>query len=194
MTESEPTGAAEREGPVGRPVAHRDVPTLVGHMAYNVHVGDVMRRRPVTVEPTATLWDALVEMRTQEITGVPVVDPDGRLVGVLSQKDVAAFLAIDVGLPEPVTALDLLTLRPPTGADAPSLERFREVLDSATVGEAMSQPPIFIRSDDSLELAMERMAERGINRLPVVDGHRLVGIVTPTDLVRAVLRSTRPRW
>lgn len=190
MSDVHTAAVSEPEVPSGRRDPYRE-PTLSRHLAYNVLVGDVMRRRPVTIEPGATLWDALVEMRTHEITGMPVVAEGGRLVGVLSQKDVAAFLAIDVGLPEPVTTLDLLTLRHPGGGEAPTVERFREVLERATVAEAMSQPPIFIRSDDSLELAMERMAERGVNRLPVVDGHRLVGIVTPTDLFRAALRAGR---
>ncbi len=166
----------------------RPVPTLGFRLTYNVTVGDVMNRRPVTVEPDASLWDAAVLMRTHNITGLPVVERPGRLIGVLSQKDIAAYLASEAGLPEPTSVLDLFTF--PTRANAsPSLEELRGTLEEAKVSEAMTQPPVFLRSDAPLELAMETMAERGVNRLPVVDGYKLVGIVTPHDLLKAALRA-----
>ena len=165
----------------------RDVPTLAGHLAYNVLVRDVMRRSPVVIEPTATLWDALVQMRTHTISGLPVVDRSGALVGVLSQKDVASFLTVHSGLPPASTVLDVL-LAPPADRSPPSLERYRILLEDSLVEQAMTQPPVFVGPDLPLESAMEKMAELQIHRLPVVDGYRLMGIVTTTDLLRAALR------
>ena len=165
----------------------REVPAPQGHLAYNVLVRDVMRRSPVVVERGATLWDALIQMRTHTISGLPVVDDSGSLVGVLSQKDIVSFLAVHSGLPPTSTVLDLL-LAPPAARSPPSLERFRILLEDSLVEEAMTRPPIFIGSEVPLESAMERMEELGIHRLPVVDGFRLVGIVTTSDLLRAALR------
>lgn len=176
----------------GSAAGERDVPTLALPFAYNLRVGDVMNRRPVTIEPTASLWDALVLMRTHNVTGLPVVNEAGRLSGVLSQTDIAAALAGRVGLPAPVVSLDLLLLRRNVGT-APSLDDLRKALEEVPIAEAMSRPPIFVGPECALERAMQRMAEAGIHRLPVVEGFRLVGIVTPDDLIRATLR-TRPRY
>ncbi len=170
----------------------REGPTLALPVAYNLKVGDVMNRRPVTVEPTASLWDALVLMRTHNITGLPVVNEAGRLSGVLSQTDIAASLAGRLGLPAPVVSLDLLLLHRASGG-APSLDDLRKALEEVSVAEAMSRPPIFVGPECILERAMQRMAEAGIHRLPVVEGFRLIGIVTPDDLLRATLRAG-PRY
>jgi len=152
----------------------------------NVDVRDVMSRHPVTVGPDATLLDALVLMRGQKVSGLPVVDETGKLVGVLSQRDVARTLKSAGGIPEVVGLFDLLMfgLSDETGA---SVQVLRRILEETNVRDAMSSPPISIAADASLELAAEVMRENEINRIPVVRGDRLVGIVTRNDLVRALV-------
>ncbi len=134
--------------------------------------------------------DALVLMRTHDIRGMPVVDSRGNLVGVVSQKDLARRLAVPVDLPDVKGLLDILMVGL---QDRPEevLSRLRRALSEARVEDAMSHPPFVVRSDAPLELAMAVMAENGISRLPVVEGTRLVGIVTPTDLISAALRRSQ---
>jgi len=159
-----------------------------GSFVYNVSVRDVMSRRPVTVGPDATLLDALVLMRGQKVSGLPVVDETGKLVGVLSQRDVARTLKSAGGIPEVTGLFDLLMfgLSEDTGV---SVQVLRRILEETNVRDAMSSPPIFLASDAPLELAAEVMRENEINRIPVMRGDRLVGISTRHDLVRASLHS-----
>ena len=152
----------------------------------NVTVRDVMSRHPITVGPEATLLDALVLMRGQKVSGLPVVAEDGKLVGVLSQRDVARTLKTAGGIPEVTGLFDLLMfgISEETGVNVQVLRR---ILDETNVRDAMSSPPISVPSDASLELAAEVMRENEINRIPVLRGDRLVGIVTRNDLVRALV-------
>jgi CBS domain-containing protein len=163
-------------------------PAVRDSFVYNVCVRDVMSRHPITVGPDATLLDALVLMRGQKISGLPVVQEDGRLVGVLSQRDVARTLTIAGGIPEITGLLDLLMfgLSDDSGV---SVQVLRRILDETNVRDAMSSPPIFLASDAPLELAAELMRENEINRVPVLKGDRLVGIVTRNDLVRALVHT-----
>ncbi len=150
-------------------------------------VSDVMNRAPVAIGTGSSLMDALVLMRTHDVRGLPVTDAGGNLVGVLSQKDLARRIAMPVDLPEVKGLLDILmaSLEDPVGL---SFVRLRKALSGTTVGEAMSHPPFVVHADAPLELAMTVMAEQRISRLPVVEKTRLVGIVTPTDLISAALR------
>jgi len=154
----------------------------------NVTVRDVMSRHPITVGPDATLLDALVLMRGQKVSGLPVVGEDGKLVGVLSQRDVARTLKSAGGIPEVTGLFDLLMfgLSDDSGVNVQVLRR---ILEETNVRDAMSSPPIFLASEASLELAAEMMRENDINRIPVMRGDRLVGIVTRNDLVRALVHS-----
>lgn len=149
-----------------------------------------MNRNPVTLGPAASLYEALVLLRTHDVSGAPVVDPERNVLGVLSQRDLARRLAVPVNLPDVKGLLDVLMVGL---GDQPveSLAKLEKALTESTVESAMARPPFVVRADAPLELAMEVMAENAISRLPVVEGRRLVGIVTPTDLISAALRSPR---
>ena len=157
-------------------------------LAYNVTVGDVMNRDPVTIGPEASLFDALILMRSRDISGLAVVEAGQYVVGVLSQKDLARSLGVAFSLPDTKGLLDVLLAGIRSDPEIFAMN-FRRALQTTTVGSVMSRPPILVQVDAPLELAMEVMSENSISRLPVVDQNRLVGIVTPTDLVSAALRT-----
>lgn len=157
-------------------------------LAYNVTVGDVMNRAPVTIGPKASLFDALMLMRVHDISGLPVVDAAQSVVGVLSQKDLARNLGVALDLPDTKGLLDVLLAGIQSDSET-FLKKFRMALDRTTVESAMSHPAFVTQADASLELVIEVMSENSINRLPVVERNRLVGIVTPTDLVTAAFRT-----
>jgi CBS domain-containing protein len=140
-------------------------------------VRDIMTKDVVTVAPSEALKTAAAKMLEHGISGVPVVDASG-LAGVLSETDILFKERVH---PERRRLLDRL-LRDPNAPPAVKL-------DARLVEEAMTAPAVTIAPGRPVSDAATTLLELGIDRLPVVDGGRLVGIVTRSDLVRAFIRS-----
>ena len=141
-------------------------------------VEDVMTREVLTVTPGTSLKEAARLLAKYEISGLPVVDNQDRLLGIVSEADV---LPKEAGGAQPRSTLAWLA-----GFD---VEVERSKLEARLVGEAMTAPAVTIEAHRPVSLAAKLMIERGVNRLPVVAAGELVGIVTRADLVRAFIRS-----
>jgi len=144
-----------------------------------VRIADVMTRNVITVRPETTLKEAAGLLARTGISGMPVVDGTGAVVGVFSEADI---LFKERGERTEGGLLRWLLEPSATWEDAK--------LEAQTVGEAMTAPALTIEPDRPVREAAARMIAEGVNRLPVVDGAaQLVGIVTRADLVRAFTRS-----
>jgi CBS domain-containing protein len=143
-------------------------------------VADVMTRAVVTVLPETPLKDVAALMVEKGISGVPVVDAQGTVVGVVSEAD---FVIKERGV-EGVRHRLLARIFGESGQTKRELAK----IEATTAGEAMTSPAITVEASDSLKWAAELMASRRVNRLPVVEGGRVVGIVTRADVVRAYVR------
>lgn len=142
-------------------------------------VRDVMTSDVVTARPATRLMDLARLLSERRISGAPVVDKEGDVVGVVSEGDIVAK---QVGRPlSRRTPLDWIFGERPS----PWEQRTRA---ATTVGEAMSAPAITVDADRPVREAAALMVDGGVNRLPVVEAGRLIGIVTRADLVRAYLR------
>ena len=141
-------------------------------------VGDVMTREVVTVPPGASLKEAAHLLVEHRISGLPVVDTENHVLGVLSEAEVLSKEAAGLQLHTPLASL------PGLGGEVD-----RSKLEARLVGEAMTAPAVTIEPQRPVALAAARMIERGVNRLPVVDEGRLVGIVTRADLIQAFVRT-----
>ena len=142
-------------------------------------IKDVMTAEVLTVRSTTPLKQAAVTLAEHGISGLPVVDPDGRVIGVLSEGDI---LYKEVGGPRRRSLFERLVAAPPAGIELK--------LSATTVGEAMTVPAVTIGQNRLVTDAANAMIDNGVNRLPVVDEDGvLIGIVTRADLVRAFVRS-----
>jgi CBS domain-containing protein/RNA polymerase-binding transcription factor DksA len=139
---------------------------------------------PLWIEPEACALEALERMQERGIRHLPVLDAERRVVGVLSLDDLRAALPFPVSL-----------------RSRPSCEQ-RESGREWTVAEVMTHAPETLPEGADLSEAAERMAERRIGCLPIVDAERrLAGILTETDLLHALatllwagrVRGGRPR-
>ena len=143
-------------------------------------VRELMSAPVATVSPETPLRDVAAVLVERGISGVPVVDRERGVLGVVSEGDIVIR---ERG--EGRARFDLLAW-PSETADV----QLRVKLRARTAGEAMSHPAVTISADASVAKAAAYIVDRGVNRLPVVDGQeRLVGIVTRADLVRAFARS-----
>lgn len=140
-------------------------------------VRDVMSPEVISVQQEMQLKELAALLNEHQISGAPVTDADGRVVGVVSEADV---LMKQVGRP-PSRRRPLEWIF----GEQDREEMRRRV--AATVGEAMTAPAVTIDADRPLREAAARMVDDKVNRLPVVHDGRLVGIVTRADLVRAYL-------
>ncbi len=142
-------------------------------------VKDVMTSDVVSVAPGASLKEVAQTLVQHRISGVPVVDAAGGVLGVVSEAD---LLVKERGPRE--------TFGGPLGwlFENAAIDDLRK-LEARVAGEAMTSPPVTIEWNRPLATAAERMLEHGVNRLPVTRDGRLVGIVTRADLVRAFARA-----
>ena len=141
-------------------------------------VQDVMTTDVATTDPDTLLKEAAKELVRRRISGMPVVDSDLQVLGVVSETDILAKEGS-----EPRGGGFLQWLVDP--GDPWITARF----DAVTVGEAMSTPAQTITPDRPIAEAATIMLDEGVNRLPVVDTDgKLVGLVSRGDLVRAFAR------
>jgi CBS domain-containing protein len=140
-------------------------------------VSDVMTRRVHTVPPEASLKDVAAILAEHRISGLPVVDASGELLGVIGKADIL----VKEGAEVPSGLRRLMHRR-----QASELET---KIEARTAGEAMSAPAITVDPIYTAAEAARIMIEHGINRLPVLEHEKLVGIITRFDLVRAFARS-----
>jgi CBS domain-containing protein len=130
-----------------------------------VAVAAVMTRCPATVEETAPLVDAAAEMSAGGFRHVPVVDSDGRLVGMISERDLRARL----------------------GTDASGFARAAPDALSEPVLETMTPDPIALPPDATLADALDAFADDAVGAVPIVGpDDRVVGIVSYVDLLRTI--------
>lgn len=145
-------------------------------------VADVMTRNPITTTPEAPITDVIKTLAERRISGLPVVDGAGKLVGIISETDLM-WQETGVTPPAYIMLLDSVIYLENPG-------RYERDLHKAlgqTVQEAMTADPITISPESSLRDAAQLMHDRSIHRLPVLDAeNRVVGILTRGDIVRAM--------
>jgi CBS domain-containing protein len=141
-------------------------------------IQDVMARDVTTVAPGTSLKEVATVLAGRGISGLPVVAESGEVVGVVSEGDIL----MKERAPAPKRGGVMGWLLEPSDAGASAK------LDARTAGEAMTSPAITVDPGESVPRAAALMVERGVNRLPVVEDGKLVGIVTRADLVKAFVR------
>jgi len=130
-------------------------------------VGERMTRNPVTILETASINDGLHLMREWKIRRLPVLDGSGKMVGIVSDKDLLH------AAPSPATSLSVYELH--------------YLLAKLTIKQVMSSPVITVDADTPVEEAACVMADNKIGGLPVLQNRALVGIITETDIFKVLL-------
>ena len=116
---------------------------------------DLMTPDPTCVKENETLVDAARKMRDLDVGALPICGSDDRLKGMLTDRDIVVKCLAQGGDPNTTTAGDLAEGKP------------------VTVG-----------ADDDIRVALEMMQKHQVRRLPVIDDHKLVGIISQADVAR----------
>ena len=146
-----------------------------------LRVQDFMTRSPVTISPDALVEGAAGMMRTRKLRHLPVTDRVGRLIGIVTDRDLRQVIF------DP--------------AIQARLERAADALKTLSVRDVMTWGVVTVRPETAMRDAAWLMREQRVGALPVIRGGRLVGILTERDVLRAFEETlgigalTRPyRW
>ena len=144
-------------------------------MAARIPVRDVMTRSVVTIKRDADLHEAARILSENRISGMPVVDDNNRVIGVVSEADILIL----AGLKREHTFKDILRniLGEPVTAKK----------GGDKVGDVMGFPPITSKADDDIGEVAKILDDRRIKRLPVVDDEgKLIGIISRADILKVI--------
>lgn len=146
----------------------------------NKTVADVMTKEPITVMPQTPIQEAIEILAAKKISGLLVVDENGKLVGTISEADLM-WQETGVETPPYIMFLDsVIYLQNPARHN----KEIHKALGQ-TVGEVMSDRPFTIKANKSVKEAARLMHEKKVRRLPVVDEQsQLIGIITQGDVIR----------
>ncbi len=136
-------------------------------------VKDVMVKGPITIDPEAPLGTAIDVMRTKQIRHLPVVDAEGQLTGIITDRD----LRQAVFAPGLAEHLSLRAQR--------RLRGIGQTFEDLRVKDVMTWAAITVHPEATTTHAAELMFEQRIGSLPVVKNGKLMGIVTERDLLKA---------
>jgi len=129
-------------------------------------VRDWMTPDPVTITPDTPVLEAIKLLKEKGFRRLPVLE-NGRLVGIVTDKD------LKDAMPSKATTLSVWELN--------------YLLSKLTVSEVMAKPVITVQAEEPLEEAALLMEEYKVGGLPVLDGNKLAGIITITDVLRAFI-------
>jgi CBS domain-containing protein len=149
-------------------------------------VRDVMTRDVATLRPDQPIAEAADALADGRYGAMPVVDADGRFLGLLRDED---LIASEARVHVPTYLMLLGTSVPLPG----SMKRFEHELQKfagATAADVMDDHPPTVTSDATLEDVATLMHDRELTHVPVVDDGRVVGIVARSDIVRFIARTT----
>ncbi|BAZ39480.1 hypothetical protein NIES4101_54330 [Calothrix sp. NIES-4101] len=145
-------------------------------------VADVMSHNPVVVRRETPLKEAIAILAERRISGLPVVDESGKLIGIISETDLM-WQETGVTPPAYIMFLDsVIYLQNPATYDRDLHKALGQ-----TVGDVMTKNPITVPPDKPLRDAARLMHDKSIHRLPILDSEgQVVGILTRGDIIRAM--------
>ena len=146
---------------------------------------DIMTTDVVTVTPQTGVRELATLLLERNISGAPVVDEAGKVLGVVTESDLV-FLNKKVHLPTAVAILDAFVFLESPEKTARELKK----MAGTKVGDICSQALISVSPETSLEELATLMAEQKVHTLPVMAGDALVGVIGKADIIRTIAQGS----
>jgi CBS domain-containing protein len=143
---------------------------------------EIMTTDVVLLYPDMDFVTAAKILLEKRVNGAPVVDADGRLVGILCQSDLIAQQK-RIPVPTLLTVLDSFIQL----TSAKQIEKQVRKILALTVAEAMTPDPVTVQPETRIETIAALMVDSNLHTLPVVEGDKLVGIIGKEDMLRTLL-------
>lgn len=148
-----------------------------------MEVREIMSSPPITVRPDSDIRTVARMMREHQISGLPVTDEHGKLLGTITEL---ALIRRNAPLKKPQYIAVLSAYIPVNLEDHREYQAQLKRAMALNAGELMSARNKTIEPDTSIETALELMLDPEITLLPVMEGEQVVGVVTRTDIVRLI--------
>jgi CBS-domain-containing membrane protein len=142
---------------------------------------EIMTTELITVSPQTEVLQAARLLLKHRINGLPVIDDEGVLVGILCQSDLIAQQK-KLPIPSFFTFLDGLF----TISSAKQIEKQVRKIAAITVEQAMTPNPVFVEPDTDIEAVAALMVDSGFHTIPVLDDGVLVGVVGKEDVLKTL--------
>jgi len=143
---------------------------------------DIMTKNVIVVNPETEIVQAARLLLEHHINGLPVVDRDGRLEGIICQDD---LVTQQKKIPLPSYFIILDSLIPLTSQK--DIEKALKKMAAVTVAEAMTADPVTVGPDTELEEIATLMVKHNIHTIPVIDRGKLVGIIGKEDILKTLM-------
>lgn len=144
-------------------------------------VKKVMNQNVYAISADSKIRDLLQLFIEKQVSGVPVVAEDNKLVGIVTDADVLGQIH------EPPTFFDLMTYIMVIDSESVLLADIKQLLD-LPVAKVMTKNVVTVTEDTKLTYAAQVLSKRKFKKLPVVRGGKLVGVVSRRDLVRFLVQ------
>lgn len=145
---------------------------------------DIMTSGALTLEPESDVATAAKLLLDKHLNGVPVVDSNGKLVGVICQSDLVAQQK-SISMPSLFTILDGFI----SFSSNDDLEKEVNKIAATKVSHAMTPNPVTVTPETSIEKIADLMVERKLYTLPVVEDGKLIGVVGKEDVLKVLTKT-----
>jgi len=144
---------------------------------------DIMTRDVITVFPNMEIVNATEILLKNHINGIPVLDNNDLLVGIICQSDLISQQK-NIPVPSLFTLLDGFI--PLTSTK--KLEKSIQKIAAITVSDAMTKNPVSVTPDTDIGVIAELMVDKNFHSLPVVEDEKLVGIIGKEDVLQTLIK------
>lgn len=154
-------------------------------------VDDVMTREVITLRSSQSISDAVNKLAEHGISGAPVLDDEDGLVGIITEKDILSALKLkNTRLEMVYPSLSMVSVSFVEKMDKKeTLEAFNEIATSK-VSDIMTKSVVTVQTGSDLALVVDFIIAKEVNRVPVLDGSRLIGIVSRADIIKGLAKSS----
>ncbi|MBA3045965.1 MAG: CBS domain-containing protein [Candidatus Thermoplasmatota archaeon] len=152
-------------------------------------IEDIMTRKVITLNSSQTVAEAVDKLAENGISGAPVVDDDGQVVGILTESDILDAIKtrskrVEMVYPS-LSSLSVAFVKKDDLKE--TLEAFAEIAETP-ISDIMQNDVIYADKNTDLTAVVEKMNSTGINRVPIMDSGKLVGIVSRADIIKGLAK------
>ena len=144
----------------------------------------IMTKEVITADPNNTLKEILTKLSEKSISGMPVVDDDNKILGIISEKDILKLLKTKsrtLSLVFPSSHALGMTFE--ESFDHRELKEALKEIQNLQINQIMNKDVITVKPSNTIAEAANIMVQHNINRLPVVKKDKLIGIITRGDII-----------